>query len=279
MTGDLHSSKIEIEVGWEAVFGWIVAGVAAGAVGAAGAGATAVVTQPEDSGPSSTVGTFPLVVTNIVDGDTFDASANGRNFRVRLILIDTPEMVDDHGQPECLALEAKARLAALLPVGSTATGEYDADPIDPYGRDLLYVWTKDQEFVNRDLVAEGLANVMYVAPNGARRGEIEAAKTSAAGTLSGLFSPAIGCTTAARQKAADDQAAAQEAARVEAERQEQLRLLAKKKREKARERREEAEYDAWLERQRPSTGGGSSGSSGYTGPRCYEPGGKTWHPC
>jgi hypothetical protein len=31
--------------------------------------------------------------------------------------------------------------------------------------------------------------------------------------------------------------------------------------------------------QHQEEGGSGSGSGGYSGPRCYDPGGVTWHPC
>lgn len=92
--------------------------------------------------------------------------------------------------------------------------------------------------------------------------------------------------TVATQRQADEAAAA-EAARIAAE-QEAAQRAAEEAARKAAERPKPS----------PSTGGGSSnngggggsssnggggGSSnpypGYTGPRCYEPGGKVWHPC
>jgi micrococcal nuclease len=76
--------------------------------------------------------------------------------------------------------------------------------------------------------------------------------------------------------------ARQLAAQEERERQERARRAAEqaaaKAAKEAAERRNQLENS---ERQSDTStsGGGSSGPAGYTGPRCYAPGGKTWRPC
>lgn len=84
------------------------------------------------------------------------------------------------------------------------------------------------------------------------------------------------------QRVAADEAAAQ-AERQRAEAAERARLAAE---EAARQRAEaeaaERARDAAREQNDDDDDGGSGGSggdSGYTGPRCYAPGGKTWKPC
>jgi micrococcal nuclease len=64
-----------------------------------------------------------------------------------------------------------------------------------------------------------------------------------------------------RQREAEARRRAAEAARVAAA---------------AAARAAEAEADSY---DPPSTGGGGGGYDGYTGPRCYAPGGQTWTPC
>lgn len=83
------------------------------------------------------------------------------------------------------------------------------------------------------------------------------------------------------QRVAADEAAA-EAERQRAEAAERARLAAE---EEARRRAEaeaaEQARDAAREQNDDDDDGGSSGGgdNGYTGPRCYAPGGKTWKPC
>lgn len=266
-----------------------------GAAALAVTGATVVVANTNSNGAEQDY-TFPISVNRIVDGDTFEASSDGESFKVRLILVDTPEMGDGTSVPECLALEAKEALASKIPVGTTVQAQYDADPEDNYGRKLLYIWDSSGDFVNRDLVEEGLARVMYVAPNGKYRSEIESAASSASIGGVGLNSAAIPCTQAAADKrlveAAEAEAAAEELReakeleRLEQERirkkkavakKAQLKRLKERAREREQQKREEERYSY-----SPNYGSGSSGgggNSGYTGPRCYAPGGKTWTPC
>lgn len=93
----------------------------------------------------------PVVVDYIIDGDTFAgrvtlADDTKITVRVRLINVDTPEI---HGECESeirAAFAAKARLAELLPIGTTVElqeikddkylGRIDAHVLDVLGRDV-----------------------------------------------------------------------------------------------------------------------------------------------
>ncbi len=120
--------------------------------------------------PGRPADAFPLRVEYVYDGDTLRAEPISRDtpfprgvaVRVRLIGIDTPE-----GAPtaECGADEARDRLRALLPEGSTAWAAADRDLRDRYGRALLYLWTDDDVFVNHALVAAGDAVAIRVGRN------------------------------------------------------------------------------------------------------------------
>ena len=80
--------------------------------------------------------------------------------RVRLLLIDTPELSQrPWGQ------HARAALAAMLPVGSTAWLELDVQARDRYGRILSYVYDQESRMVNEALVRAGYALVAVVPPN------------------------------------------------------------------------------------------------------------------
>ena len=113
---------------------------------------------------------FEMTVESVHDGDTLRAHVAKPNgvvtdagsTRVRLIGVDTPEIAPE---PECWGTEATARLRALLPPGSTVWGAPDREVLDRYDRHLLYLWTPDGLFVNAELVAQGDAAVLPVAPN------------------------------------------------------------------------------------------------------------------
>lgn len=90
-------------------------------------------------------------VAFIVDGDTFNC-ADGR--RVRLLLVDSP----DRGDFGDLSRRA---LAAVLPVDTTVTLEFDEKRQDPDGRWLAYVYGPDGAMANLVLVRRGLALVEF----------------------------------------------------------------------------------------------------------------------
>jgi len=105
-------------------------------------------------------------VVDIVDGDTLDVRIDGRIERVRLIGIDTPETKKPGSPIECFGPEATARLSQLLPPGTEVVVERDIEPRDDYGRLLLYVFRfEDSIFVNADLLRQGFARPLDIAPN------------------------------------------------------------------------------------------------------------------
>ena len=109
-------------------------------------------TEPQEPGAS-----IPCVVSNVVDGDTLDC-ADSR--RVRLLLIDAPEMA----QEPFGGLAHKA-LADLVPIGTAISLEIDVDPADRYGRTLAYVVLPDGRIVNEELLRNGAAVVAVYPPN------------------------------------------------------------------------------------------------------------------
>lgn len=133
-------------------------------------------------------------VTGHVDGDTIRVRARQRGVlprgvetTVRLLEIDAPE-TRHHGQPaECLADEASAELARLLPVRETGWVLRDRDLFDRYGRTLVYVWTERGVFVNRELVGRGLATAELHEPNHRFIGTMRAAQSRARRDARGMW--------------------------------------------------------------------------------------------
>lgn len=112
------------------------------------------------------------VVTAIVDGDTIDVDVGGREERVRLIGIDTPEVAHPAfgdrppNEAECFGDEAHQYTGELLVVGSGVRLERDVVARDDYGRLLAYVYrAADGAFVNYEIVRHGLAQPLTIAPN------------------------------------------------------------------------------------------------------------------
>ncbi len=107
-------------------------------------------------------------VEYVVDGDTIDVMIDGREERVRLTGIDTPEKARrDTGAPaECFADEATAFTESLLPVGTAVRLERDVVGRDDYGRILGYVYRADDGiFVNYEIVRQGYAQPLTIPPN------------------------------------------------------------------------------------------------------------------
>jgi micrococcal nuclease len=134
------------------------------------------------------------VVTGVVDGDTIDVSINGRDERVRLLGVDTPEVhVAEGAAPECFGPEASSFTADLLPEGTAVRLERDVVGRDHFGRLLAYVYTVDGGvFVNEALVRQGLAQPLHIEPNGAFAARfVEAARRAEAEGL-GLWAACAG---------------------------------------------------------------------------------------
>ncbi|KJL45253.1 Thermonuclease precursor [Microbacterium terrae] len=124
--------------------------------------AAATSTVPDDA--------FAMTVESVHDGDTLRAHVDTPNdvvndtssTRVRLLGVDTPEIAPT---VECWGDEATAQLSDLAPAGSTIWAAADVDPLDRYGRHLLYLWTAEGEFINAALIEGGSARVEVYSPN------------------------------------------------------------------------------------------------------------------
>jgi micrococcal nuclease len=118
-------------------------------------------TLPDSQGLDSNA-----TVERIVDGDTLIADIDGRRERVRLLGIDTPESVAQNRPDQCYGEESSAYLKSLLPEGSAITLILDEEARDQYDRLLAYVVrSRDDLFVNLDLLERGYAGVLIYDPN------------------------------------------------------------------------------------------------------------------
>ena len=106
------------------------------------------------------------IVDYVIDGDTIDAIINGREERVRLIGIDTPETKKPNSPIECFGPEATAFTESLLPVGTPIRIERDTVNRDDFGRLLGYVYrAEDGIFVNYETIRQGFATPLSIEPN------------------------------------------------------------------------------------------------------------------
>jgi micrococcal nuclease len=107
----------------------------------------------------------PATIIRDVDGDTVIARlAGGHVEKIRLLGVDTPEVVDPRKPVQCFGHVASAYTRSRL-VGRHVTLEFDAEPRDKYGRLLAYVIVNGRRF-DDELLARGYARFLVIPPNG-----------------------------------------------------------------------------------------------------------------
>lgn len=118
-------------------------------------------------------------VASITDGDTLVCDGGTR---VRLLLIDTPEM--DQGD---FGSAARRYLLDLAPPGTSLRLEPDVERRDRYGRMLAYLYTPDGRMLNEEMARAGYALVLVYPPNVKHVERIREAVEAAQETRSGLW--------------------------------------------------------------------------------------------
>lgn len=107
---------------------------------------------------------YTLEVGKVADGDTFHVRLDGKEFKIRLLLIDTPETAKEGKAAQPFADQAKQRTEELLKKAKKVEGKFDVgDYTDKYGRALMYVYL-DEKLLQQTLVEESLARVGYAHP-------------------------------------------------------------------------------------------------------------------
>jgi micrococcal nuclease len=134
----------------------------------------------------------PAVLVRVIDGDTVLVEMNGRDQRVRLVGMNTPESVAENRPVECFGKEAAKRANELLSEGETVYLEIDEtqDSKDQYGRLLRYLWFADGRLYNMQMIAEGFS-YEYTYDRGSPpkyQAEFRAAQADAAANKIGLWS-------------------------------------------------------------------------------------------
>lgn len=142
--------------------------------------------RPGGAGPGLPEGAVPegatvATVEYVHDGDTLFLTDGTK---VRLLGIDTPE-VGEHR--ECYGDEARELLRDLLPEGTRVQVLADVQPLDQYGRSLLFIYTDDGVNVNLELIERGAAEAVVLAPNVLFADELEAAEDRAQAAGLGMW--------------------------------------------------------------------------------------------
>ncbi|MCM0626463.1 thermonuclease family protein [Lysinibacillus sp. OL1_EC] len=105
---------------------------------------------------------FEIDYIKAYDGDTIQATINGEKRKIRLLMVDTPEMNYNKGGAQPYAEEAKEYTINLLERANKIEAVYDVGPeTDNYDRLLAYVFV-DDVLLQESLLNEGLAVVRYI---------------------------------------------------------------------------------------------------------------------
>lgn len=97
-------------------------------------------------------------VIKVIDGDTVSVDVSGKTETVRLIGINTPEIVDPRKPVECFGKEASNKAKEIL-TGKSVKLESDntAGERDKYNRLLRYIFLDNGTNFNKMMIGEGFA--------------------------------------------------------------------------------------------------------------------------
>ncbi|MBX7152326.1 thermonuclease family protein [bacterium] len=117
-------------------------------------------------------------IIKIIDGDTFVIRYEGKEEKIRLIGIDTPESkanikagkdASRSGKDvETIVAQgqsAKRFVETLIEPGSSVRVELDVQHRDKYGRLLGYLYLDDGKMLNEEIIKAGYASPMTYPPN------------------------------------------------------------------------------------------------------------------
>jgi micrococcal nuclease len=130
-------------------------------------------------------------VVHVVDGDTVDVQfEDGKVERLRLIGMDTPEVVDPRKPVQCFGREASQHAHELLD-GQSVSIETDSSQgaRDIYGRYLAYIWLPDGRNFGEVMIGDGYAHEYTYRYPYVYQDEFKAAQADAMANQLGLWSP------------------------------------------------------------------------------------------
>lgn len=155
--------------------------------------------QHQDTNPRPIQSTAIATNTNAfvvrtVDGDTLTARLDAEpdtEVKVRLLGINTPEIVDPRRPVECFGKQASDFLKDLVAGDRIELiADPEADEIDKYGRLLRNVYLADGTDINALMVAQGYAYAYVSFPqNEERKAELRRLETEAREAKLGLWNP------------------------------------------------------------------------------------------
>lgn len=113
----------------------------------------------KNSASTMTPNSISHKVIRVVDGDTIEVDIEGKNERIRLIGIDTPETVDPRKSVQCFGIEAFNKVKELLSNKKVILeSDLTQGERDKYNRLLRYVFLNSGINFNRLMISEGFAH-------------------------------------------------------------------------------------------------------------------------
>lgn len=138
-------------------------------------------------------------VLKVTDGDTFTIRIKGKNEKVRLIGVDSPEVYHNKKDPGQEPWGTKAKkFAENLVLNKEVKVVTDVTPRDKYGRLLAYVYVGNT-FVNLEMIKSGNAMLLTYPPNVAHVDEFTAAQKKAREANMGIWDRNNGLDTSPYQ--------------------------------------------------------------------------------
>jgi len=152
-----------------------------------------VFAQPSQVNNSTSVVEETARVIRVIDGDTVEVRLNNEKETVRLIGIDSPEVLDERRPIQCFGKEASSKAREVL-TGKIIVLEPDSTQgeRDKYGRLLRYVFLEDGTNFNKFMLSEGYAHEYMFKSNSYKyQSEFIQAEEIAQGNKKGLWADNI----------------------------------------------------------------------------------------
>ncbi len=129
----------------------------------------ASITFPENLLKAETEGIAPFgyieaTVSKVTDGDTFHITYENRDYKVRMLDIDTPESVKAGVKPQPFSKEASGLTEEML-ADKNVKLIFEKDTTDQFDRLLAHVVLEDNTYYNAYMVENGYAICVFYSPN------------------------------------------------------------------------------------------------------------------
>lgn len=109
-------------------------------------------------------GYIEATVSKVTDGDTFHIIYENRDYKVRMLDIDTPESVKAGVEPQPFSKEA-SRLTEEMLADKSVRLIFEKDTTDQFNRLLAHVILEDNTYYNAYMVENGYAICVFYSPN------------------------------------------------------------------------------------------------------------------